>query len=208
MRPFAAALSAVIALAAHAAASAGAAAQPSRQTVVSKSAGVLGIMGYSMVPDGTASAIRIDPGAATDDGSDSRLTLGQIGAGFTWSDTFPLYLEGFIGYARYDPTFVFSDGTEARRLPTRWNSLTATVGWDFRLADRIYLRPIVNAALGYATSDAKLLGTWLGLQTGVEPDGPLLDDGSLPAFGLGGAMVLAYYDHLPRREIDVELRYT
>ena len=155
--------------------------------------------------DGTASAVQIDRGVRTDDGSDSGLVLGQIGAGFTVSEGFPLFLEGYIGYARYDPRFVFSRGEEARRLPTRWNSLSMTigVGWDFRLAENLYLRPIVNAALGHASSDVALFGSYIRIRTGADLD--ILDQGRLNAWGLGGSLVLAYYDHQPRREIDDEV---
>jgi hypothetical protein len=176
--------------------------------LATKPGGVLGIMGYNVIPDGTASAVQIDRGVRTDDGSDSGLVLGQIGAGFTVSEGFPLFLEGYIGYARYDPRFVFSRGEEARRLPTRWNSLSMTigVGWDFRLAENLYLRPIVNAALGHASSDAALLGSYVSIKTDTDLD--ILDQARLNAWGIGGSLVLAYYDHQPRREIDVELRYT
>ncbi|MGT2493337.1 hypothetical protein ACU4GD_29760 [Cupriavidus basilensis] len=33
---------------------------------------------------------------------------------FTWSKTMPLYLEGSIGYNRYDPTYVASNGVDSR----------------------------------------------------------------------------------------------
>lgn len=174
----------------------------------SKPGGVLGIMGYNMIPDGTANALRIDQGVGTDDNSDSRLVLGQIGAGFTWSDSFPLYLEGYIGYARYDPRFVFSGGEDMRLTPARWNNVTATVGvgYDIRLMEGLYLRPIINGALGYAASDASLFGAWLSHRT--DQDIAVFNGGQLNVWGLGGSLTLAYYDRKPARDIDVELRYT
>ena len=167
--------------------------------------GVLSLLGYAVVPDGTASAIQINRGGGDDD---IGVTLGQIGAGFTWSDSFPLYLEGFIGYARYDPLFVVSDGQQERRIPTRWNNVAGTigVGWDFRLARNLYLRPIVNGSLGYIASDASLFGSLVEFRTNREI--AFLESGSMTVWGGGGSLVLAYYDHLPAREIDVELRYT
>lgn len=166
--------------------------------------GVLAIAGFAVVPDGTASAIQIDRGVDGDAG----LTLGQFGAGFTWSEGFPLYLEGFIGYARYDPKFVASGGTEQRAIPTRWNTVTGTVGigWDFALGNGFVLRPILNAALANVSSDAGLFGALVNIKTDRELD--FLDGGRLNAWGLGGSLMFAWYDKKPEREIDIELRYT
>ena len=61
----------------------------------------------------------------------------------------PLYLEGFLGYSRYDPTFVFTDpGGLRTRIPVRWNNLSGTVGvgWSIPLTERLQFRPIVNAS--------------------------------------------------------------
>ena len=173
-----------------------------------KPGGVLGIMGYGVIPDGSASAVQVDRGVRTDDGSDSGLTLGQIGSGFTVSPSFPLFLEGYIGYARYDPRFVISGGQDARRLPLRWNNISTTigVGWDFKLMENLYFRPIVNGALGYAASDAALLQNYANWRLGTDVD--ILDRGQLYAWGAGASAVLAYYDYRPARDIDVELRYT
>lgn len=169
------------------------------------SQGVLGLLSYSVVPDGTASAVQISRSGADDD---IGVTLGQLGAGFTVDESFPLYLEGYLGYARYDPRFVFSNGEEQRRLPARWDQVAVTVGvgWDFRLARNLYLRPILNAALAHVTSDAALFGSLAEFRT--ERDLAFLDRGRLNAWGLGGSLVLAWYDHMPAREIDVELRGT
>lgn len=139
------------------------------------------------------------------------ITLGQLGAGFTVSEDFPLYLEGYIGYARHDSRFIFififtfSDGEEQRRLPTRWNqiALTIGVGWDIRLAENLYLRPILNAAVAHITTDAALGGALIAHRT--DRDLAFLDRGRMKAWGVGGSLVLAWYDHLPAREIDVEL---
>ncbi|MXP63562.1 hypothetical protein E0493_09390 [Roseomonas sp. M0104] len=165
--------------------------------------GVLDLLAYSVVPDGTASALQIN---RSDD--DVGVTLGQLGAGFTVSEGFPLYLEGYLGYARYDPRFVFSDGEQQRRLPARWDQISATfgVGWDFRLARNLYLRPILNAAVAHVTSDAALFGSLVEFRNDINL--AFLDRGRMNAWGLGGSLVLAWYDHQPAREIDVELRGT
>ena len=130
----------------------------------SVSKGVLDLLSYSVVPDGTASALQLDRSGGSDD---IGITLGQLGAGFTFSDTFPLYLEGYLGYGRYDPRFVFSDGEEERQLPTRWDqvALTVGIGWDLRLAKSLYLRPILNAAVARVTSDTALAGRLIEFRT-------------------------------------------
>ena len=112
----------------------------------SVSKGVLGLLSFSVVPDGTASALQIDRSGGSDD---IGITLGQIGAGFTFSGTFPLYVEGYLGYGRYDPRFVFSDGEEQRQVRTRWDQLALTIGdgCDSRLAKNLHQRPILNAAV-------------------------------------------------------------
>ncbi|WP_165982565.1 autotransporter domain-containing protein [Dankookia rubra] len=165
----------------------------------------LGLLAFSVIPDGTASALQIN---RSDTGQDVGVTLGQLGAGFTVSKEMPLYLEGYLGYARYDPRFVFSDGEEARQVPTRWNQISVTVGagWDIALSDRLYLRPIVNAAGAHVTTDLALAGALVNLRR--ERDFDFLSRGRLNAWGLGGSLVLAWYDHRPQREVDVELRGT
>jgi hypothetical protein len=166
------------------------------QTPRSVSEGVLDLLAYSVVPDGTVSTLQLDRGGGDD--NDIGVSLSQLGAGFTWSDSFPLYLEGYLGYARYDPRFVFSDGQEQRRIGTRWDQFSATVGigWDFLLAKNIYLRPIVNAAIAQVTTDAALAASLLAFRN--DQDLAAIDRGKLNAYGLGGSLVLAYYDHLPR----------
>jgi hypothetical protein len=141
------------------------------------------------------------------DGS-TGLLLGQFGTGFTLSESFPLYLEGSIGYARYDPAFVFSNGEERRRLPLRWNTAAATigVGWSFALSDRLQLRPVVNASIGYIAADIAVAALLLDWVTGVDID--ILKRGQATTGGLGGAMVLGWYDYRPEFEFELELRYS
>jgi hypothetical protein len=169
--------------------------------------GVLGIMGYNMSPDGAANALEIDRASAVSADGSSVFQLSQFGAGFTLSESFPLWLEGYMGTARYDPRAVFT-GLGARRVPLRWNNITATVGvgYDIRLGEYLWLRPIFNLAGGYAASDASLFGGFLEWRFGA--DVPELTDKHVNAWGIGGSLMLAYYDHQPARDIDVELRYT
>jgi hypothetical protein len=171
---------------------------------ISKSA--LDLLAYSVVPDGTLSTLQVNSHGEGD--NDIGVTLGQLGAGFTWSDSFRLYTEGFLGYARYDPRFVFSDGQAQRTISTQWNQFSGTVGvgYDFLIAKNLYLRPILNAAIATVTTDATLATSLLEFRN--NQDIAFLENGKMNAYGLGGALMLAYYDHLPAREIDIELRVT
>lgn len=81
-------------------------------------------MTFTVVPDITASNINIGSGT----NQSSALNMTQVGGGATMSESVPVYLEGTLGFSRYDPQFVISNGSESRTLPTKWNSLTATGG--------------------------------------------------------------------------------
>jgi hypothetical protein len=178
-----------------------------RQQLQPRGSGVLGLMGYNMSPDGSANALEVERGDARSELGSSVLQLGQFGAGFTVSESFPLWLEGYIGYARYDPRAVFTN-LPPRQNPLRWNNITATVGigYDIRLAEYLWLRPIFNVSVGHAASDAALFGSFINYRT--EQDIAVLTDRHVNVWGIGGSMMLAYYDHRPARDIDVELRYT
>lgn len=182
--------------------------QALRNSLRPRPGGVLGIMGYGVVPDGSSSAVQIDSSTvAGQQGGDPSLTLTQFGFGFTVSEAFPLYLESYLAYARFDPRAVFTaDGPS--RLPLRWNSFTGTlgVGYDISLAQNLWLRPIVNFSAGYAAGDATLFAAFVAARRDI--DLSALTDRDVKAFGLGGSLVLAYYDYRPERDIDVELRYT
>jgi hypothetical protein len=188
-------------------AAAPAAAQPSPITgekLQNIANGVLMLMGYSLTPDVTTGSLSF---SNTESGNPG-FSMSSLGAGFTVSKGFPVYLEGTAAYSRYDPTFVVSDGTQERPIPTKWNSLSGTVGigWDFPIAQELYLRPIVNVSLGRVTSDLKAAKQLIEIKTGQEIE--FLDNGSLDAFGLGGSLMLDYERYRPANEIDVELRYT
>ncbi len=170
---------------------------------------VLTLMSYTVVPDVTASDLNIGSGA----NEKNELTLTQFGGGATLSEDFPLYLEGTLGYSRYDPQFVVSDGAQSRTIPTKWNSLTATggVGWDFplyqdRWGGKLVLRPICNMMLGTMASDARL-GRW-ALERKTEVDIRFLDGGRLNAYGLGGSLMLDYELFSKTQDIDIEARYS
>jgi len=166
--------------------------------------GVLGLLGYNVVPDVTASSLSISRGGQDDTG----LQTTQFGLGFTVDPDFPLYLEGFLGYSRYDPRFVFSEGASKYPLPTRWNNFSGTVGvgWDFPIIEGLVFRPILNAALGHVETDASLFGRLLELQYDREIS--FLSRGRMNAYGLGGSLMLDLNIPRPGYEIDLELRYT
>lgn len=166
--------------------------------------GILALMGYSVVPDLTSSNLSIK-NAQTENPS---VFMTQLGGGDTFSRSFPLYLEGAIAYSRYDPTFIASNGTDARRLPAKWNTLTGTggVGWDFFITDELVFRPIFDFALAKMATDLRVAEFALGRITGRDID--FLKDGTMNAYGLGGAVMLDWEHVREEYLIDVELRYT
>ena len=166
--------------------------------------GILGVMSYTVAPDVTTSSLAIDSGATSSPG----LTLTQVGGGFTFSKSTPLYLEGNAAYARYDPVFVANDGNQTRLVPVKWNSVSATggVGWDFPLSEHWVVRPIVNFTLGYVASDLVGLKWWVDNNTNL--DLSFLDGRKLKAYGLGGSLMFDYERFTPDADDDIEIRYT
>lgn len=167
---------------------------------------VLTLMAFSVAPDVTAGSLTINS-ASTDN---PNVTLVQFGSGFTVARSFPLYLEGFLGYNRYDPTFVASNGVQERSVPTKWNTFSGTggIGWDLPIPflPNLKLRPIFNFSLGHVASDSAVAGRLIELRTNNKLD--FLDNGRLNAYGLGGSVVLDLERYRERYELDVELRYT
>jgi hypothetical protein len=166
--------------------------------------GVLGLTGYSVVPDLTSSSLAIDSGAS----GNPQITMSQLAGGFTPSRKTPVYLEGGLAYSRFDPTFLATSGEEEREIPVKWVgiALTGGLGWDFTVAEDLYLRPIFNFSLGRVTSDLRLAGLAINYEKGTDID--FLDRGHLDSYGLGASLMLDYERVRPDQEIDVELRYT
>ena len=168
--------------------------------------GVLTLMAFTALPDVTTSSLSIDNAEENDPG----LKQTTLGGGFTLSKSVPVYLEGTIGYSRFDPTYIATRGQERRDLPFRWNTFAATggVGWDFPLIDsgELVLRPIFNFTLGHASSDLKLGERLLSAKLDRKID--LLDGGDMNAYGVGGAIMLDYERFHPDGDIDLEIRYT
>lgn len=167
---------------------------------------VLTLMGFTVVPDLTASALSIHSPSTGNPG----INMTQFGGGFTLGTGFALYLEGSAGGSRYDPTFIATSGQEEREIPFKWTTIAGTggIGWDFRVpfTEHLVFRPIFNFSLGHVESDSSLVGRLIGNRTDLELE--FLSDGKLNAYGLGGSVMLDYELIHEKHDVDVELRYT
>lgn len=163
--------------------------------------GVLALMGYMLTPDVTTGSLAISNDAT----GNPDFAMTTLGGGFTVSKESPLYLEGTLGYSRYDPTFIATNGQVERSVAAKWDAYSATggIGWDFPVTEGLVFRPIFNFSYGRVESNVSVTGQ---TETGAELD--FLQNGRLNAYGLGGSIVLDYERHRPENEIDVELRYT
>jgi len=166
--------------------------------------GVLGVMSYTVAPDVTTSSLAINSSSS----SSTDLSMKQLGGGFTWSKQRTLYLEGNAAWARYDPVFLASDGSNTRPVPAQWDSFSATVGvgWDFPLSAHWVVRPIFHYMRGTVVSELMLAKWWLENNTAL--DLKFLDGGRLKTEGTGGAVMLDYERFTPEADDDIELRYT
>jgi hypothetical protein len=166
--------------------------------------GALAMMQYSISPDVTSSSLSISSG----EGGTNGIWMTQLGGGFTWAKSFPLYLEGNAAFSRYDPVFVVSQGTAQRPVPVQWDSIVGTVGvgWDFPIAKELVLRPIANFSLGRVTSDLRIAGRVIEGETGRDIE--FLRNGVLEAVGYGGSLMLDYEHYRDAYEIDTEVRLT
>ena len=165
---------------------------------------ILKLMSYTIIPDVTTSSLSVK----NSENDNASINMTQFGGGFTISKSVPVYLEGNAAYVRFDPKFLVEDGAAERRLPVRWNSVTATagVGWDFQIADEWVLRPIAMATVGRVFSDLRAGAWYVNQRLGTELD--FLDGGTLKAVGFGGALMLDYEHSRPDEEKDLEVRYT
>lgn len=165
---------------------------------------ILGLMSFQLTPDVTTGSLSL----SNEPTGNPDVYMVTLGGGFTMSQDYPLYLEGTLGYSRYDPAFLASDGEVERPVPTKWNtlSLTGGIGWDFPVAKELKFRPIFNFSYGRVASDSTVAGTILENQTGE--DFEFLQNGTLDVYGLGGTLMLDYERYRDENEIDVELRYT
>lgn len=170
--------------------------------------GALAVLGLSAVPSETASTLFLD--TDTSSGEETfDFQQGQFGGGFRWSESIPIYMEGFIGWSRYDPLLVFSDGVENAQVPLKWTNVSATggIGYEFDLSEYWVLRPQFHISLGRIQTDlsvgAQLIANRLGL------DAETLINGGVWAGGVGGSLALGYNRRWDNDwELDFNLRHT
>ena len=164
----------------------------------------IAMMTFTVTPDITASNLSINDKSS----GKSDLLLSQLGGGATLDDKYPIYLEGNIGFCRYDPSYLIDNEGSAIEIPTRWNtlSLSGGIGWDFYIYPHWALRPIVNVSLGTVASDLRI-ADWIFDQYRAN-DNSFLDNGRLNTAGLGGSLMLDYELFSAKQDIDAELRYS
>ncbi|MEX0328712.1 MAG: autotransporter outer membrane beta-barrel domain-containing protein [Ruegeria sp.] len=169
-------------------------------------AGSLAVMGLAGIPDDSASAISLQ---SNTDNRDYDFKSAQLGGGFRLSEGVPIYLEGYIGYARYDPVLTFSGTGETTRLPLKWTSAAVTggIGYQFDLGERWKFTPMAHISIGRTQSDASVATQVLANRLGIERD--FVESGGLWAGGGGGSLTLDYKRPLSNdREFEMSLRYT
>lgn len=164
----------------------------------------LSLMTFTVTPDVTASNLSINSHSS----EPSELMLTQMGGGATMSDELPIYLEGTLGFCRYDPKYVINEGDESRTVPAKWNTFSASggVGWDFPIAQNWVVRPMANLSLGTVISDLRAADWIFDRQRSNEGD--FLDNGRLNAYGLGGSLMFDYELFSTEQDVDAELRYS
>ncbi len=168
----------------------------------------LAVLGFAAVPSETASALFLNSGEGTGDAYDFQAA--QLGGGFMWSEDFRLYLEGYIGWNRYDPVLLVTEGAEQSKLVTKWTGAAATggIGWSFPLTEDLDLRPMVHVTLGRVQSDSSVVAQYVSRRLGAD-DVDFLSDGGITAGGLGGSLTLQYKRRWENDyEADLTLRYT
>jgi hypothetical protein len=170
--------------------------------------GILALMAFTVLPEVTTSSLSID----NPDSDDPNLSQQTLGGGFTYSDRFPLYLEGMVGWSRYNPRFLASDEDGPQRIPATWKGLSGTggIGWDFPLIPNreLKIRPILNVTLGHLKSDSRATGSTGAQADDGTPEIEFLQRGAMNAYGLGGSLMLDYQRYREPYELDLELRYT
>lgn len=169
-------------------------------------AGSLAVLSLAGIPDDSASAISLRSNTGD---REYDFKSAQLGGGFRLSEGIPLYLEGYIGYARYDPVFTFSDTGETTAVPLKWTSLAVTggVGYQFDLGERWKVTPMAHISVGRTQSDASVGAQVIANRLGLERD--FVESGGLWAGGAGGSLTVDYDLPLENdREFEASLRYT
>lgn len=169
-------------------------------------AGSLAIISLAGIPDDSASAISLQSNTGS---REYDFKSAQLGGGFRLSEGVPIYLEGYIGYARYDPVLAFSESGDTTRIPLKWTSLALTggVGYQFDLSERWKLTPMAHISIGRTQSDASVVTQALANRLGLDRD--FVESGGLWAGGAGGSMTVDYARPLDNdREFEASMRYT
>ncbi len=164
----------------------------------------LTLIAFSVTPDVTASNLSMNDHSS----GKSDLIMTQLGGGATISADTPIYLEGTIGFSRYDPEYVISEGATSQTVPVKWNTFSASggIGWDFPVAKNWVIRPIANLSLGTVASDLRIADWFIDRYAAREQD--FLDNGRLNALGLGGSLMADYELFSDEQDVDMEFRYT
>ncbi|EEE39005.1 putative exported protein [Rhodobacteraceae bacterium KLH11] len=169
-------------------------------------AGSLAILGLVGIPDDAASFISLQ--SNTDD-REYDFKSSQLGGGFRLGEGVPIYLEGYVGYARYDPVLTFGGSGETTPIPLKWTSfaLTGGVGYQFDMGEYWKLTPMAHISVGRTQTDASIGAQAIANRLGLDRD--FLDSGGIWAGGAGGSMTVSYERSLSNdREFEARLRYT
>jgi len=168
-------------------------------------AGILAVFAISALPNQTANALFLDTGADSNRTFDFRAA--QIGGGFTYSETFPLYLEGYLGWSQYNPNVVLPMNGPGSEFSVDLKNYAATggVGWDFGIAEHLFIRPVFMFSVGRVEAEA-------------QPEaGPAVEESGLVgardegfwAGGVGASAALVYQRDWPDGySFDASLRHT
>ncbi|MEJ1995097.1 MAG: autotransporter domain-containing protein [Limibacillus sp.] len=165
----------------------------------------LAVYGIAAVPSETASTLQLESTSS----KYNTFRAGQFGGGFTLDEEFPLYLEGFIGFTRYDPQLIISEGGEESTLPLRWNTVAATggIGWEFDINENLSILPMAQFSIGRIQSDTSIAAQIVAEKLGLDTN--FIDGGGLTVGGVGGSLSLIYNKRWESDyEVDVTFRHT
>lgn len=171
----------------------------------------IALMTFTVTPDITASNLSI-----YDDNGEADLLMAVMGGGATMGEQRPLYLEGTLGYSRYDPQVVLGENDIAPTYTAHWTTESASggIGWDFPLDEHWVIRPIANVSLGTVSTDLAISDQEVEAASARAVGDRLKDrlafltHGRLNTYGLGGSLMVDYELFSAAQDIDVELRYS
>lgn len=168
--------------------------------------GTLAILSLAALPDDSASSIFLESG---EDDREFTYKSAQLGGGFRLTEDLPIFFEGYIGYARYDPVLLIGGEGGESAAPLKWTSVAATggVGYQFDLNEHWHFTPMVHLSLGRTQSDASVAAQILAEKLGIDAD--FLESGGIWAGGVGASASLAYDRRFDSgHELEFRARYT